>query len=85
MTRLRFPYGISNFKSLVMEGYHYVDCTRYLELMECMYSRDHLFLHPRRLGKEERCLEQEMEVVRAVALVPGASCPGAARRSTRHS
>ena len=51
MTRPRFPYGISNFKVLATEGYHYVDRTEYIAKMEQMDSKYHFFLRPRRFGK----------------------------------
>ena len=51
MATTRFPYGISNFKKLVTEGYHYFDRTPYLEVMEQMHSDYHFFLRPRRFGK----------------------------------
>ncbi|HHM21425.1 MAG TPA: hypothetical protein ENJ20_05315, partial [Bacteroidetes bacterium] len=51
MATTRFPYGISNFKALVTEGYHYFDRTMYLETLEKWHSKYHLFLRPRRFGK----------------------------------
>ncbi len=48
---LRLPYGISNFKTLVTEGYHYVDRTSYVELLENLDPRYLFFLRPRRFGK----------------------------------
>jgi hypothetical protein len=32
--RIKLPYGISNFKMLVRDGYHYVDKTKYIEQLE---------------------------------------------------
>ncbi len=49
--RIGFPYGISNFETLVRTGKHYVDRTLYLAKMEDMDTRYHFFLRPRRFGK----------------------------------
>ncbi len=49
--RIGFPYGISNFETLVRTGKHYVDRTMYLAKMEDMDTRYHFFLRPRRFGK----------------------------------
>jgi hypothetical protein len=51
MARIRFPHNVSNFKTLVTEGYRYLDRTYYLEKMEQMDTRYHFFLRPRRFGK----------------------------------
>ncbi len=51
MTKARFPYGVSNFETLVEEGYLYVDRTAYIERLEWQGSRFHFFLRPRRFGK----------------------------------
>ncbi|MCS7036774.1 MAG: AAA family ATPase [Saprospiraceae bacterium] len=51
MKRIGFPYGISNFETLVKTGKHYVDRTMYLAKMEEMDTRYHFFLRPRRFGK----------------------------------
>ncbi|MDW8230343.1 MAG: AAA family ATPase, partial [Saprospiraceae bacterium] len=51
MKRIGFPYGISNFETLVKTGKHYVDRTMYLAKMEDMDTRYHFFLRPRRFGK----------------------------------
>jgi hypothetical protein len=51
MKRVGFPYGISNFETLVRTGKHYVDRTTYLAKMEDMDTRYHFFLRPRRFGK----------------------------------
>ncbi len=51
MTKARFPYGVSNFETLVEEGYLYVDRTAYIERLERQGSRFHFFLRPRRFGK----------------------------------
>ncbi len=47
--RKRIPYGISNFESMRLENYYYVDKTAYISsLEEYKYV---LFLRPRRFGK----------------------------------
>ncbi|MEN0046054.1 MAG: AAA family ATPase [Bacteroidota bacterium] len=48
---LKIPYGISNFKTLIKEGYFYQDKTAYLELLETLHAQYFLFLRPRRFGK----------------------------------
>lgn len=47
---LKFPYGISDFSSLVTEGYYYVDRTDKIPLIE-EAGKQLLFLRPRRFGK----------------------------------
>ena len=51
MANIRFPYGVSNFKTLVSEGYYYIDRTDYLEKLEKTDSPYQFFLRPRRFGK----------------------------------
>ena len=51
MKSAAFPYGISNFKTLVSEGLLYIDRTVYLEKMEGMDFLYNFFLRPRRFGK----------------------------------
>ncbi|MEM6316079.1 MAG: AAA family ATPase [Bacteroidota bacterium] len=48
---IRFPYGRSNYASLIRRGYHYVDKTRYLEWLEESDESYIFFLRPRRFGK----------------------------------
>ena len=48
---IRIPYGISNFKKLVTEGYYYVDRTQYIALLESLGEQYITFLRPRRFGK----------------------------------
>ena len=48
---IRIPYGISNFKTLVTEGYYYVDRTEYIALFESFGEKYITFLRPRRFGK----------------------------------
>ena len=46
---MKFPYGISDFKSLVTEGYFYCDRTDKIPLLE--NTKSQLFIRPRRFGK----------------------------------
>ena len=46
----KIPYGISNFESLISEGYLYVDKTRFIRQVEEI-GKYLLFLRPRRFGK----------------------------------
>jgi len=48
---IKIGYGQSNFESMVKGGFHYVDRTNYLSLIEDMGSRFLFFLRPRRFGK----------------------------------
>ncbi|MBF0410701.1 MAG: AAA family ATPase [Candidatus Riflebacteria bacterium] len=47
----RIPYGISNFKKLVQNGYYYVDKTEYIRKLEELNEEYIVFLRPRRFGK----------------------------------
>jgi hypothetical protein len=47
---IKFPYGISDFKSMMIENYYYVDRTDRIWLLEDE-GRQLLFLRPRRFGK----------------------------------
>ena len=47
---MRFPYGIADFPTIILEGYFYVDCTDRIRWME-ETGRQLLFLRPRRFGK----------------------------------
>ena len=44
------PYGLSDYKSLIEEGYAYVDKTMYIRSLE-QAGKYNLFLRPRRFGK----------------------------------
>jgi hypothetical protein len=47
---MKIPYGLSNFKKVITEGYAYIDKTNYIAELEA--SGSHLiFLRPRRFGK----------------------------------
>lgn len=48
---LRLPYSISNFATLVRDGYHYVDRTPFLAQLEQLNERYLFYLRPRRFGK----------------------------------
>jgi len=47
---VKIPYGESNFKALIDEGYYYVDKTMYLEKLESV-AKTITYLRPRRFGK----------------------------------
>ncbi|MCI5138311.1 MAG: AAA family ATPase, partial [Candidatus Electrothrix sp. AR1] len=47
---MKTPYGISNFKSLITEGYLYVDKTSFIETLE-EQGKYNILLRPRRFGK----------------------------------
>ena len=49
--KIHIPYGISNFKELVSENFHYVDRTHYIEMLENSGDKKIIFLRPRRFGK----------------------------------
>jgi len=49
--KIRLPYGISNFRDIVEQNYHYVDRTQYIEHLENRSERYVLFIRPRRFGK----------------------------------
>ncbi|MFK7908757.1 MAG: AAA family ATPase, partial [Chitinophagales bacterium] len=48
---IKLPYSVSNFEDLVKNGYHYVDKTHYVEVLENMGERYFFYLRPRRFGK----------------------------------
>lgn len=48
---LKLPYGISNFRDLIQQGYYYVDKTPFVELLESYGEKYFFFLRPRRFGK----------------------------------
>ncbi len=47
---MKFPYGISDFDSIITRGHHYVDRTDHIPLLEGAGDQL-LFLRPRRFGK----------------------------------
>ncbi|MEA1923411.1 MAG: AAA family ATPase [Pseudomonadota bacterium] len=62
---MKFPYGISDFKKIVTEGYFYCDRTDKIPLLEETNSQ--LFIRPRRFGKSLllSMLENYYDVARA--------------------
>ncbi len=46
---IKFPYGISDFKNIVTEGYYYCGRTDKIPLLE--NAKSQLFIRPRRFGK----------------------------------
>jgi hypothetical protein len=48
---LKLPYGISDFKTVITQGYVYVDKTRFIESMEDESNYCNLFVRPRKFGK----------------------------------
>ena len=48
---VKLPYGISNFETLVSNGYLYIDRTSYVEELENLSQRYLFFVRPRRFGK----------------------------------
>ena len=46
---MKFPYGVSDFKGLVTEGYFYCDKTDKIPLIE--NTKFQLFIRPGRFGK----------------------------------
>ena len=46
---MKFPYGISDFKTVIDEGYFYCDRTDKIRLLE--HTKSQLFIRPRRFGK----------------------------------
>ncbi|MDR2086608.1 MAG: AAA family ATPase, partial [Dysgonamonadaceae bacterium] len=47
----RLPYGNSNFESVIMDGYAYVDKTHFIELLEQENNKFLFFTRPRKFGK----------------------------------
>ncbi|MDR1169426.1 MAG: AAA family ATPase, partial [Prevotellaceae bacterium] len=52
-TRLfkRLPYGNSDFRDIILQGYAYIDKTRFIEDLEKEDNRNHFFIRPRKFGK----------------------------------
>ena len=48
---MRLPYGISDFKTVIDKGYHYVDKTSYIAMLETENAPYQFLLRPRRFGK----------------------------------
>lgn len=51
MKSKKLPYGISNYKTIALENYIYVDKTAYIEKLDNYHSPFIFFLRPRRFGK----------------------------------
>lgn len=51
MVLKKIPYGISNFRTIMEEGYIYVDKTRFIRILEDNPAPYIFFLRPRRFGK----------------------------------
>ena len=47
---MKIPYGLSNFKQVITDGYAYVDKTDYIAKLEDS-GRHIILLRPRRFGK----------------------------------
>ena len=52
---IRIPYGISNFKTLATEGYHYVDRTEYITLLESLGEKYISFSTPTAFWQKPVC------------------------------
>jgi hypothetical protein len=48
---IHIAYGIASFESLILQDYHYIDRTQYIETIEASKERHIAFLRPRRFGK----------------------------------
>ena len=47
---MKIPYGESNFKKIITQGFLYIDKTKYIEILEQSGSYN-ILLRPRRFGK----------------------------------
>ena len=47
----KLPYGNSNFESIRMDNYAYIDKTQFIELLENEINRYQFFIRPRKFGK----------------------------------
>ncbi|MDR1153251.1 MAG: AAA family ATPase, partial [Bacteroidales bacterium] len=47
----RLPYGNSDFRSIILENYAYVDKTRFIEMLENEINKNQFFIRPRKFGK----------------------------------
>jgi len=63
---MKFPYGISDFRQVIGEGYYFVDRSAHIHTLEEM-GKQVLFLRPRRFGKSLllSMLENYYDVARA--------------------
>ncbi|MDW8301576.1 MAG: AAA family ATPase [Bacteroidia bacterium] len=51
MTKVYFPYGVSNFEELIRDGFIFVDKTAFIEKLEINKEKRVSFLRPRKFGK----------------------------------
>ena len=51
MNKIKLPYGIGNYKTLIEENYYFIDKTCFIEKLENLYEKTLIFLRPRRFGK----------------------------------
>ncbi|PCJ15987.1 MAG: hypothetical protein COB02_17305 [Candidatus Cloacimonadota bacterium] len=51
MIKIKIPYGIGNYKTLIEEDYYFVDKTSFIEKLENLNEKTLVFLRPRRFGK----------------------------------
>ena len=63
---MKFPYGISDFRQVIGEGYYFVDRSDHIRILEEI-GKQLLFLRPRRFGKSLllSMLENYYDVARA--------------------
>ena len=47
----KLPCGNTNFESIILENYAYVDKTKYIELLENESNKNQFFIRPRKFGK----------------------------------
>lgn len=57
MIKYKIPYAVSNYEALRLEGYYYVDKTKYITELE--QYKVPVFLRPRRFGKSLLCTTLE--------------------------
>jgi hypothetical protein len=50
MSKMKFPYGLSDFATLIRDGYWYQDRTERIAMLEAA-GRQLIFIRPRRFGK----------------------------------
>ncbi|MDR0757436.1 MAG: AAA family ATPase [Tannerella sp.] len=47
----QLPSGNSDFRDIILNGYAYIDKTRFIEELEKESNRNHFFVRPRKFGK----------------------------------
>ena len=67
---MKFPYGISDFRQVIGEGYYFVDRSDHIRILEEI-GKQLLFLRPRRFGKSLllSMLENYYDVARAASSI----------------